>query len=380
MDLLLWRWSTAVQLTSLLMVAAFFVALARSSRRAEVKWWVLAWCANAVALSVTVYYWFLQPAQLGPTLGAYMVAKLAFVLWLLQGVWTVARPGGRLLTQQSIFTIVMTYGVAGGLVIPSLSVLGVVQHTVMGLLLLGGALTLVREWRPIAWLAVGLCLRGALALVEAAAYWIDIDMAGQFTPVLREQAQWFLSASSSFDAGVEWFLALGCVLTVSERAQLELARTNRHLLEAQDNLRRLADRDPLTALDNRRALPDVFRSVQPDGAVVLFLDLDGFKQINDLHGHSVGDRCLTRFATALRESFRPSDSVIRYGGDEFVVVAAGLDEASAHGRVADLRTRLEALEPRIVFSYGLSRLSAGGSPDAALHEADRAMYQLKKRA
>ena len=81
--------------------------------------------------------------------------------------------------------------------------------------------------------------------------------------MIAAQAGLFLAASSSFDSGVEWLLALGCVLALSERSQRELRRTNAELLEAQEGLRRLADRDPLTALQNRRALPEVFRDVRP---------------------------------------------------------------------------------------------------------------------
>jgi len=380
MDILLWRWSTAVQLTSLLMVAGFFVVLARSSRRVEVKWWVLAWGANATALAVTVFFWFAQPSSLALAIGGYTASKLAFVLWLLLGALAVGRPGADLPPHRVVLTAVAAYGFVCALFIPSISVLGLVQHAVMGALLISGVVALAGEWRHVAWLLAALAARGALSFVESGAYWVDLDAAGQFSAAAREQAAWLLAASSTFDTAVEWFVALGCVLAVSERAQRELTQTNLYLLEAQEHLRHLADRDPLTALENRRALLTVFRDVRPEGAAVLFLDLDGFKQINDLYGHVVGDQCLVRFANAVRESFRPSDAGIRYGGDEVLVVAPGMDEAAAHARVADLRERLADSEPRLQFSVGLAMMPVGGSPDQALHDADRAMYQWKRRA
>lgn len=382
MDLQLWRWSTVVQFTSLLMVAGFFLVLGRTSRRAEVRSWVLAWLANAASLGFTVYFWLVQPAGgVGALIAGYAGFKIAFVLWLLQGAWVVGRPGASLLSMRTVITAAAAYGFLCGLFLPSITMLGVVQHVTMTVLLIGGVLALGREWRAIAWLSTGLCLRGALALVEAGAYWVDLNPSGAFASGLGEQASWLLSTTSSFDAGVEWFLALGCALSVSERAQRELALTNRNLLLAQENLRRVADRDPLTALDNRRTLPDVFREVQPVGAAVLFFDLDGFKRINDLHGHAVGDDCLVRFANAVRDSFRPGDAIVRYGGDEFLVVAPGMDLEAAHARVETLRSNLALdVEPRVSFSCGVVELMAGGSPDLALKEADRAMYESRKGA
>jgi diguanylate cyclase (GGDEF)-like protein len=178
----------------------------------------------------------------------------------------------------------------------------------------------------------------------------------------------------------EWVLVLGSVLAVSERSRRELQDANRDLLAAQEDLRRLADRDPLTTLVNRRSLPEIFRAVQPHGALLLFFDLDGFKRINDSQGHAAGDTCLKQFAAALRETFRPDDHVIRYGGDEFLIVANGLDAAAARARVDEVRKRMVDTgggELVCRFSVGMAELPPGGQPEAALEAADAQMYKAK---
>jgi diguanylate cyclase (GGDEF)-like protein len=94
----------------------------------------------------------------------------------------------------------------------------------------------------------------------------------------------------------------------------------------------------------------------------------------------VGDECLKRFAAALRESFRPGDRLIRYAGDEFLVVAAGLDEASSRVRLDQLRERLRwgvSGGPPIAFSVGLAALDPGGVPEDAVAAADASMYAAK---
>jgi diguanylate cyclase (GGDEF)-like protein len=146
-------------------------------------------------------------------------------------------------------------------------------------------------------------------------------------------------------------------------------------------LRKLVERDPLTGLANRRSLDQIFDEVRPTGATLLFFDLDDFKQVNDLHGHQTGDECLRRFASALRECFRPTDEIVRYAGDEFLVVAQGLDHASAEERVHQARRHLRALAedaPHVSFSVGISALRPGSDPEQALRAADESMYQAKE--
>ena len=382
-QLLLWRWSTIVQLISLAMATAFFALLARAGRGPELRSWMRAWLANFLALSVTSAYWVLQPAALFPLFSVlYLAAKAVFVALLMQGVWLMMHRVERWYSTRQIATVVVIYAVTGAALSRDVVSLGILQHTVLGLTLVGFAIATWRsQQQGIQWLTAGIGVRGLLSLGESFAYVLQAaqpgagPLAGLVVP-----AGMFLSASSSFDTAAEWLMLLGCVLAVSDRSRRELQDANRDLMAAQEDLRRLADRDPLTALVNRRSLPEIFRAVQPNGALMLFFDLDEFKKINDEHGHAAGDACLKLFAAALRDSFRPDDHVIRYGGDEFLVVATGLDAPAARARVDEVRKRmLRTVGGELIckFSVGMAVLEPGGQPEAALEAADAQMYKAK---
>lgn len=374
MDILLWRWSITAQLTSAFMIAVFFVTLSRSIRRPEVFWWTRAWLANLVALLFTLVFWYFQPlsrVELVATRSGYLAAKIAFVLLLITGAGVV-----RLSTRNLVLAVAI-YAFLGGIFLDSIPLLGLVQHGILAVVFIATAVILVRDRsRRVIWFIAGLLVRAAIGLAEAAAYALSSG-----NGPLHDRAASFVAVSSSFDTGAEWILALGCVLMISERVQSELRDSNRDLLAAQEELRALADRDPLTGLANRRSLPAVFRAVQPQGATLLFFDLDEFKSINDLHGHGTGDECLRRFATALQACFRPDDAIVRYGGDEFLVVASGLDSESIDVRIKTLRARVREATfdvPAVLFSVGVAELKPGGVPDDALHAADQAMYAAKE--
>ena len=383
-QLLLWRWSTIVQLTSLAMVSAFFALLAHSNPRPELRWWARAWTANLVALVATTIYWLLQSDALFPVISAFYIAgKTAFAALLAQGAWTMIRPGARLFTTRGLTIALAIYAVASALVLPDLNSLGIAQHSIIGVILLALAIALWRSGADgVTWLVSGIAVRGLLAAGEAGAYilqWLR-PWQGPFAPLV-EPAGAFLATSSSFDMGAEWLVVLGSVLAVSDRGRRALEMSHQRLVMAQDDLRLLADRDPLTGAINRRALGGIFTEVQRSGAMLLFFDLDGFKQINDEHGHAAGDDCLRMFANALKESFRPDDHVIRYGGDEFLVIAKGLDSAAARARIDDLTARIQRNAGMIWcgFSVGMSELAPGGQPEAALQLADQNMYKAKNQ-
>jgi diguanylate cyclase (GGDEF)-like protein len=385
-QLLLWRWSTIVQVSSLTMVAGFFAILSRSNRRPELIWWTRAWTANLVALLVTSAFWLLQTDSFFALIAAsYIAAKTAFTLMLAQGAWLMIRPGSPLLTSRAITLGIAVYAAAAGLLLPTINAVGIVQHLVIGVLLVALAIQLwIANSDAVTWLMTGIAVRGLLALFEAGAYFIQWQPpeSGWLADLVIPAAG-FLSASSSFDMGAEWLVVLGSVLAVSERGRHQLEASHHRLVLAQEDLRRLADRDPLTGATNRRAMRDVFSAVHPIGATLLFFDLDGFKAINDDHGHAVGDACLKMFAAALKDSFRPNDHVVRYGGDEFLVIAPGLDIAAARSRVEELTAQLDQHRVDNVycgFSVGMSQLAPFGPPEVALQEADQNMYKAKNRA
>lgn len=160
--------------------------------------------------------------------------------------------------------------------------------------------------------------------------------------------------------------------------------------ELADQLTLRAFHDDLTGLANRalfvdrlqRALDRAARTRTP--MAVCVLDLDGFKAINDAHGHRVGDELLRAVAGRLRTAVRPQDTVGRLGGDEFGIVLEEVSTPEAlviAGRVcADLERPVTTagLELSTAASVGIALVSGGQpTPDQALHEADMAMYSAK---
>jgi diguanylate cyclase (GGDEF)-like protein len=381
MELLLWRWSTTAQITSAIVIAIFFVVLGRSERRVELRPWVNAWLANLAALFVTSVFWLAQPESKAAFIAlrwGYFFSKTMFVVLLALGAWNVWRRAQDRLPGLAV-ALVALYAVIAAVLLDRVELIGVVQSAVIAALLgISAIFLLARGMAGSGWLAMGFTLRALLAVVETLAYGMRV-VEGEW--VSSETAGIFLASHSSFDTGAEWVIALGCVLTLYRTIQQELMQTNADLLATQDVLQELVDRDSLTGLSNRRALPAVLRESFASGATILFFDLNDFKIINDSYGHQVGDECLKRFARALQTTFGSGDRVIRYAGDEFVVVTAGeREQIAARLEVLRDRLKLDRSGPPIGFSVGTAELPAQGDPetaDAAIRAADQAMYRDK---
>jgi diguanylate cyclase (GGDEF)-like protein len=174
----------------------------------------------------------------------------------------------------------------------------------------------------------------------------------------------------------------------------EVARLERELAAAQVQMAALAahaEIDPLTEIVNRRGFERELKRacayVKRHGtsAALIYLDLDGFKAVNDSHGHGAGDAVLKAVAMVLSRHVRASDLAARIGGDEFAVLLLQCDEAHAQAKAL----ALEAAVARTTATHGGIHLTVGASagvaallpldhPVAVLERADRAMYARKR--
>jgi diguanylate cyclase (GGDEF)-like protein/hemerythrin-like metal-binding protein len=167
--------------------------------------------------------------------------------------------------------------------------------------------------------------------------------------------------------------------------------TDRFRAEAQLNL--LAYSDPLTSLGNRAMFADRLRQAVLASRrltqcfAVLVLDLDGFKSVNDIHGHEAGDLVLQRIAARLQASLRDTDTIVRLGGDEFAVLLLDLkaraDAMTAADRLVQIARQpisLGAAEVRVGCSAGIAIFPEHASTvDQLLAAADKALYVAKRR-
>ncbi len=176
-------------------------------------------------------------------------------------------------------------------------------------------------------------------------------------------------------------------------AALEFVRlTTLHADEtaATHALRRTAEVDALTGAPNRRSIDQwLNRHFSPRtrerSLSLLFVDIDHFKRVNDLHGHACGDHCLRQVAIALRSMLRQQDVLGRYGGEEFIALLPGTDVTTARGLAERLRLAVEDCEVEwqgahlhLSVSIGVATCQPQETAAALLDRADRALYAAKR--
>lgn len=159
------------------------------------------------------------------------------------------------------------------------------------------------------------------------------------------------------------------------------------LQELAQNLRLRATTDPLTGLYNRAKFDESLasetaRSERYETPLALIMyDVDHFKQVNDVHGHQIGDDVLVRLAEIVFESIRTTDLLARWGGEEFVILAPGLDGPTACQAAEKLRATIEqaafSVVGKITCSFGVAEFSDGDTAATLVARADNALYRAK---
>ena len=179
---------------------------------------------------------------------------------------------------------------------------------------------------------------------------------------------------------------IGAVETFSNNTSVITAR--RELRE----MRRRALTDPLTNVGNRRYLDRRLKAIiaqysdGPERAGLLFIDVDHFKDVNDLYGHEVGDRVLQMVANSLKLSLRSTDIIGRWGGEEFLIILQNVQNASTLKKivaklsalVACSRLDLDDASLSVTISVGATLLRPDDTPETLVNRADQLMYESKQ--
>jgi len=372
------RLSIAVQFAVVICLFGYFLLLGQVVKLREVRLWMLAWLADAVALTAVFVHAYteISPAGDRVALVLYLAGKAVFAILIVSGARHHMRPGAEPKVNPLFLALFLAaWSLTLGFAVPSLWQAQFAESTLVGVLFLAGGLMVLRKPRSMIsrWLGWAMLVEGLVFIFSAAL----------LLPALWGNLVGFkyLNYSSFIDAWAELMLALACIAALADRREELLVYANRELLVSQQRLSRLVDTDPLTDLANRRSLRRAMVSASDAGGAIIFIDINNFKQVNDLFGHAVGDTTLQRLARLIVEQFRPEDHVIRWGGDEFLVVAPGMDQASAKTRIGAIREAIRHPSdegPPISISAGVAEIFPGGDPTSALEEADRRMFAEKK--
>lgn len=216
-----------------------------------------------------------------------------------------------------------------------------------------------------------------------------------------EEQKWLSGADELFawmgrhqDEKESWWRAQSATIALLKQAHHSLAKAQDRMSEQAERialLETLATTDELTGLMNRRGFMEQFsREIdrtsrdQSEGGLLMLIDLDNFKSINDTHGHAAGDAALKLAAGTLAADIRTMDCVGRLGGDEFVVLLANTDRKKAALRAQGIVKKLNSLsliwngiEIPVRASLGLKEYKKGDTTTRIFGDADDAMYAQK---
>ncbi len=201
----------------------------------------------------------------------------------------------------------------------------------------------------------------------------------------------FLVYAGFYDLFLEMLFGIGLIIWAMEETEAQLSVIHARAVDDRRRRKRLALIDPLTEVYNRHFFDEIRPTLEREaaGGSIVLVDVDELKTINDTEGHEQGDKAIWTVATGIKKLIRGADFLIRWGGDEFLVILPGMDEDTAKKRFYMLPGKLEevrltdrlqerAYQRFLAASVGVARFSRRVSIEEAIEKADGVMYERKK--
>lgn len=231
---------------------------------------------------------------------------------------------------------------------------------------------------------------GLLALLTAAVSFAYVALFSH-SAAQDNRASPVLAYAGFFDVLLEMLFGIGLIIWAMEDTERRLATLHARTVDDTRRSKRKAWLDPLTETHNRFFLDEIRPELEASdlGGSIVLIDVDGLKHINDTEGHEEGDKAIWTVATAIKKLIRGNDHLIRWGGDEFLVILPGMDEELARRRFYMLPSKIDEVKqsPRaggkpytkfLAASLGVHIFSKRVPLDVALTQADRVMYERKR--
>lgn len=386
---------------SLLLVALFGLLRRYASGRSFFIAWQYAWIAVSIAIAAVVVRYLVLPQfdsrliqeDPGPVRFLYVVyqlGKLTYIGMMVYGTAMFARAATVTAVRLRWYLgFAAVYGLISVAMTTRLADLVVWQAPLMvlGLTYCSYMLsTLPGDRRSVGSRVAAVCF--ALIASLWTLYMFAFNTAQRLLPgISRTGLEVVVLYNSYADLLLQVLLGYAMVVMLMEDGKREVDDAHTALAEAHEQLQSASYHDTLTGALNRRAFVEGFglSEAQASGGSVVALDLDNLKLVNDSFGHAAGDKLLRRLAEVVRSIVRPSDTLYRWGGDEFLLVLPGAHAVDVQPRVEEVISQSNLLrvreanpeDLRLAVSVGAADFTGPADLEAAIERADNAMYAQK---
>ena len=377
-ELALSQWSVIIQVSILIILTFVFVALWIKFPRRSVFNWMFAWISNLSGL-IIIFLAIHQKNDISldtyqHLFALYSLFKIWYAVLLINGLWryALAKSVSKTTLMHYLPFILVAYFFLLFFISSKVIFTQLMTFSIIGLVLLIGSLYFfIKHTNKLTKVVAFIfCIEALLFLFHA---W-------QLSPVLwNEPPPNSMTYMSFLDSMVELIVGIICLFAIVYQVIDEQQISNQEMEFAQNALRKLVDKDPLTGLWNRRKLPE-FIQKNDYHCTLVYMDINKFKSINDIWGHDMGDKCLCEIAQLMHKLLSDEVGKFRLGGDEFLLVVPEKLVNSIDTFKIKINKILSIKNATPAYSLAIGIYNLDGKKDYkdALKQADLSMYRNKK--